>query len=301
MSGSDELLYRAKLAEQAERYDEMVGFMRRLCGAKESDLEGEERNMLALAYKNVVGARRASWRVVLTIESKERQRAETAHDENRSAEAARGEKRAATCRDYRLRLESELAGVCDEVLALIRDTLLPRAGPDVAAVLPAVFDALEAPGGGAEKPMEEVETEVARRLDGEEALTRVASGEAVVFYVKMMGDHYRYLAEFSVEREEARTRAAHRSLAAYQVASEVAKLHLVPTSPVRLGLALNFSVFYYEIMSQPDRACQLAKDAFDHAIAELDQVAPDSYRDSTIIMQLLRDNLRSWTADMQGA
>ena len=66
---------------------------------------------------------------------------------------------------------------------------------------------------------------------------------------------------------------------------------------LRLGLALNFSVFYYEILNSPDRACHLAKQAFDDAIAELDTLSEESYKDSTLIMQLLRDNLTLWTSD----
>lgn len=59
-------------------------------------------------------------------------------------------------------------------------------------------------------------------------------------------------------------------------------------------------VFYYEILNSPDRACRLAKAAFDDAIAELDTLSEESYKDSTLIMQLLRDNLTLWTSDMQG-
>jgi hypothetical protein len=80
----------------------------------------------------------------------------------------------------------------------------------------------------------------------------------------------------------------------------VANTDLAPTHPIRLGLALNFSVFYYEIMGQPDQACELAKNAFDDAIAELDTLNEESYKDSTLIMQLLRDNLTLWTSDTEG-
>ena len=75
---------------------------------------------------------------------------------------------------------------------------------------------------------------------------------------------------------------------------------MTPTHPIRLGLALNFSVFYYEILNSPDRACHLAKQAFDDAIAELDSLSEESYRDSTLIMQLLRDNLTLWTSSDSG-
>ncbi|XP_020875024.1 14-3-3-like protein GF14 chi [Arabidopsis lyrata subsp. lyrata] len=83
------------------------------------------------------------------------------------------------------------------------------------------------------------------------------------------------------------------------VVSNIANSELAPTHPIRLGLALNFSVFYYEILNSPDRACNLAKQAFDEAIAELDTLGEESYKDSTLIMQLLRDNLTLWTSDMQ--
>lgn len=83
-------------------------------------------------------------------------------------------------------------------------------------------------------------------------------------------------------------------------ATDVAQTELTPTHPIRLGLALNFSVFYYEILNSPDRACHLAKQAFDDAIAELDSLSEESYRDSTLIMQLLRDNLTLWTSSDGG-
>ncbi len=110
------------------------------------------------------------------------------------------------------------------------------------------------------------------------------------------GDYNRYLAEFETEGRDA---AVEQSREAYKKAYEVAA-SLNSTHPIRLGLALNFSVFYYEIMNTPEEACKLAKSAFDDAIAELDTLSEDSYKDSTLIMQLLRDNLTLWTADVQG-
>jgi len=79
------------------------------------------------------------------------------------------------------------------------------------------------------------------------------------------GDYHRYLAEFAVG--DKRKASADKSLEAYKAATEVAQTNLAPTHPIRLGLALNFSVFYYEILNSPDQACQLAKQAFDDAIA----------------------------------
>lgn len=98
---------------------------------------------------------------------------------------------------------------------------------------------------------------------------------------------------------EKRKEAASLAHDSYKSATDVAQTELAPTHPIRLGLALNFSVFYYEILNSPDRACHLAKQAFDDAIAELDTLSEESYKDSTLIMQLLRDNLTLWTSDLQ--
>ena len=117
-------------------------------------------------------------------------------------------------------------------------------------------------------------------------------------YCTRKGDYHRYQAEFTTGND--RKEAAENSLVAYKAASDIAMTELAPTHPIRLGLALNFSVFYYEILNSPDRACRLAKAAFDDAIAELDTLSEESYKDSTLIMQLLRDNLTLWTSDMQG-
>jgi len=115
----------------------------------------------------------------------------------------------------------------------------------------------------------------------------------------MKGDYHRYLAEFQTGNP--RKEAAENSLIAYKSATETAQSDLQATHPIRLGLALNFSVFYYEILNSQDRACHLAKTAFDEAIAQLDTLSEDSYKDATLIMQLLRDNLTLWTSEGEEA
>merc|ERR1712187_826587 len=129
-------------------------------------------------------------------------------------------------------------------------------------------------------------------------ITKSSSGESKVFYQKMKADYYRYIAEFS--DGDAKGKAAESARLAYADASAVAEKDLVVTHPIRLGLALNSSVFQYEVLQNPDEACKMARTAFEDAIAELDNVANDSYKDSTLIMQLLRDNLTLWTSDQEG-
>lgn len=114
-----------------------------------------------------------------------------------------------------------------------------------------------------------------------------------------MGDYHRYFTEFSLG--DKRKDSADKSLEAYKAASDIAVTELPPTHPFRLSLALNFSVFYHEILNSRDRACHLAKQAFDDAIAELDTLSEERYKDSTFIMQLLRDNLTLWTFGCQCA
>lgn len=119
--------------------------------------------------------------------------------------------------------------------------------------------------------------------------------ECKVFYHKMKGDYYRYMAEVvdgddnKDKKEEARE--------AYQKAVDISE-DLGKTDPIRLGLALNFSVFHYEILNDSVEACKLAKKAFDDGIDELDSLSStNAYKDSTLILQLLRDNLNLWTAE----
>jgi len=230
-------VYFAKLAEQAERYDEMANHMESV-GKAGDELSVEERNLLSVAYKNAVGSRRAAWRIISSVEQKEKSKGNTDN--------------AAYAVEYRSKVEAELDDICSKILKLLDENLIAKS----------------------------------------------TTGESKVFYQKMKADYFRYIAEYTEGDKKAK--ASESAKNAYQEAQAVAEKDLAVTHPIRLGLALNFSVFQYEVLNQPDEACKMARTAFEDAIAELDNVAEDSYKDSTLIMQLLRDNLTLWTSDQEG-
>ena len=115
------------------------------------------------------------------------------------------------------------------------------------------------------------------------------------------GDYYRYLAEFATRalRESSATRA----LESYKAAYKHALGTLEPWHPTRLGLALNFAVFFRDVRASPERACHLAKHAFDEAVLGLELEPERAGKDALMILQLLRDDLVLWAEEMvqQGA
>lgn len=161
---------------------EMVEAMKKVASL-DVELTVEERNLLSVAYKNVIGARRASWRIITSIEQKE---------ENKGAE-----EKLEMIKTYRGQVEKELRDICSDILNVLEKHLIPCA----------------------------------------------TTGESKVFYYKMKGDYHRYLAEFATGTD--RKDAAENSLIAYKAASDIAMNDLPPTHPIRLGLALNFSVSEY--------------------------------------------------------
>jgi len=222
-----------RVAETAERYEDMCKFVKKLVKAKSEkgeDLDVDERNLLSVAYKNVVGSKRASWRTL-----------SGGFDD--ADEELLGK--------YKNLVEDELEDICKEVLELLTKHLC-------------------------------------KTVEGN-------ADETEVFYLKMCGDYYRYLSEFRVNEESYKKSAEEY----YKKAMDVAEANLNETHPTRLGLALNFSVCYYEILKQPEAACDLAKKSFDAAIEKLDTLNDASYKDSTLIMQLLRDNLTLWTSSTE--
>lgn len=214
----------AKLAEQAERYDDMIESMKKVTCLNQ-DLLTEERNLLSVAYKSVVGLRRSACRVV--------EASTEGTEELRSS--------------YLEKIKKELSSLCLEVIAMLDDTLIPNA-------------------------------------------RNMQNDESVVFYLKMKGDYYRYLVEAMCDENEDQEK----SRKSYDEAYVLSNKKLPSTHPIRLGVALNFSVFFYDIEKDTEKACGLAKEALDVAISELDQLKDDMYKDSSLIMQLLRDNFTMW-------
>nr|URX65035.1 14-3-3 protein [Mimachlamys nobilis] len=261
------LVYMAKITEQAERYKDMADLMKQLAtqlpmdfpdtteeykaakdnGTSTSILLDDERNLLSVAYKNIVGSRRNAWRVIDSSENSQQCKLDNGQDDEKIRE------KIAICQDYKKKVEIELNEICDEVTELLDKHLIKSAD-----------------AGGA---------------------------ESKVFYLKMKGDYFRYKVE--VASAENREELSRKSEEAYKLAWDTATSELKATHPIRLGLALNFSVFYYEIRNEPRKAQSLAKEAFDNGIKDMGETEEQSntYKDSTLIMQLLRDNLALWTSE----
>lgn len=231
-------IFKATLSERSERYDAMVKYMKEAIKmAHEYDLALDQKahNLFSIAYKNLAGARRASWRVLSAEKSKYEGK------ENWKQEIIES---------HLKEVEDELCNICTEAIDIINKCILTK---------------------------DDVKN----------------NKESNIFFLKMKGDYYRYKAE--VEKGDDLKKSTDEAQKSYEDAYKEAMV-LPKTSPVRLGLALNFSVFYYEILKKHDEACKLAKSSFDDAIAELEQLSEDHYKDSTLIMQLLRDNLTLWTS-----
>jgi len=226
------LIYLAQGAQRAERFQDMVKIIKELVkllaeGGKE--MSQEERDLLSVAFKNVVGQLRGA---------------------NRTVHIPSDHKFRDLAQHYKSQLERELTEFCTSALDLFENMLV----------------------------------KVCQN-------TYVAK----VFQLKLVADYYRYLAEFSTKKEYS-TKATK----CYKQALELAERNLEATHPIRLGVALNFSVCFHEVLNDTKQACQLAKTAFNHAIAKLDDLDELLYKDSTLLMQLLRDNLTLWTADSNG-
>lgn len=131
-------------------------------------------------------------------------------------------------------------------------------------------------------------------------LKRAEDAEAKVFYLKMKGDYNRYIAEYA--QGDLKDKVSKEALSAYESATEDSK-NLSSINPISLGLALNFSVFYYEVMGNHEKACGIAKDVLEIANKEISAIEDpdenDSTRDALSIINLLRENLDMWKMEAE--
>jgi 14-3-3 protein epsilon len=120
--------------------------------------------------------------------------------------------------------------------------------------------------------------------------------EGLVFYLKLKGDYYRYKAEITADSEF--EKAIFEADKAYQQAYEVSEDELPISSPTRLGLILNLSVFYYEIAGQKEEACEIAKAGFEESMKVLEDLEKSKAKDAILIIQILKENLILWNNEM---
>lgn len=229
-----EHLFLAKLAEETGRYQEMAEHVKKLvltCNEEEG-LSADERNLFSLAYKQISSKKRSSWRILVAKQQREENKGNL-HN-------------AKLTKTYRKRLENELNGVCEEVLELLEEKIIPNCSND----------------------------------------------ECRVFFYKMKADYLRYEAE--ILHEKKRVRVAQRSLDFYSRATQIAE-SLPLTHPIRLGVALNFAVFYFEVMKNAEMACDIAKNTLEEVVSMLSSTPEEHYNESTSILQILRDNLTLWS------
>jgi len=233
----NELRRQAKLAEQAQRWEDMMAFMTKLANSLEpsDELSPEERNMLGVSFKHVISQKRSAWRVISSIE-------------NSVAGSAR---ELQLTQDFKSSIEKEIEELCVKLVSLLDQKLIPKC----------------------------------------------KSVDAKVFLYKMRGDYYRYLAE--IKAPEIQMDSMKLAEESYDEAHAMclASSELRASHPIRLSLALNFSVFKNEILKQPKGALDMARDAFEMGMRDLEKIDSDSshYNDSKFIVQLLRDNIALWS------
>ena len=226
MADTDENIFLARVAEQAERFEDMVEFLGKVLDAKGGEVSADERNLLSVAFKNLISGKRAACRTIVAIEQNPKY-----------------QKFSGALSTYKSTIEGQLTNDCDTVIKMINDKVL----------------------------------------------SKDCQPEAKAFFIKMVGDYYRYIAENAKDAklEEVRQNA----LKAYEEANEIV---LPPCNPIKLGLALNFSVFHYEVMKNHAAACKLADEALQNALDKIDELEEDDFRDAKSIIELLKENLTLW-------
>jgi hypothetical protein len=276
----DTLLQFAKVCENAERFEDMSDVMKQIVvkSNKGKDLKEDHQALMSVAFKNVVGDLRKAMRK-LEVESFD-------------------DKMADLHKSYKKRIVEQVKNQCKGVINLLKDNLIDakfvedhnKAWDDIVKQQGAEAKEAKDSSGNLQQKFEEIITaKLTDRDDVENWIAYKIKLEAQTFFLKMLGDYWRYLSE--AEQTEDSVNQADEN---YTNAWKMAKSFMAPTHPTRLGLALNSSVFVQEIQRNTNKAQRIAKEAFESAIQSLDTLNDTSYKDSTLIMQLLRDNLTIW-------
>jgi len=231
----EEKIFMARVAEQAERFDDMVDFLREVIAAKDSDFTTEERNLLSVGFKNLIGGKRTALRTIAAIEQNPKY-----------------SKFSQALSTYKKKIEGELFDQCIMIVNLVKDKCMKLA----------------------------------------------ANGESKAFFLKMVGDYYRYVAESATEDKLQQVKDG--ALEFYNKASEIANKDLEACNPIRLGLALNFSVFHFEVMNDHKKACELGENALQAALDKIDDCCEETFRDAKSIIELLKENLSLWKEEDEG-
>jgi 14-3-3 protein epsilon len=230
----EEKIFMARVAEQAERFDDMVDFLRPILKEKGGDFSVEERNLLSVGFKNLIGGKRTAIRTISAIEQNPK------YSKFGGALSA-----------YKTKIEEELQKDCQNIINMIQN----------------------------------------------DAMKSLSDTEGKAFFLKMIGDYYRYMAESA--QGDKLNQARDGALKSYNDAEIVAK-ELQACNPIKLGLALNCSVFYYEVMQDSKKACQLAETALQDAMNKIDDVDEETFRDAKSIIELLKENLTLWKEEEGG-
>jgi len=210
----------------------MVLYLALVLDAKGQDVSSDERNLLSVAFKNLISSKRAACRTIAAIEQNPKYA-----------------KFSEALAQYKGGIEEQLTNDCKKIITMIQ----------------------------------------------EKVLAKQCEGEPKAFFVKMVGDYYRYISENAKDQllEDVKQKA----LEAYQQANEIT---LPPCNPIKLGLALNFSVFHYEVMKNHKAACELADQALQDALEKIDELQEDDFRDAKSIIELLKENLTLWKEEEEG-
>jgi len=225
----EEKIFLARVAEQAERFEDMVDFLKAAIDAKSGeDFTIDERNLLSVGFKNLIGSQRGAIRTIGAIEQNPKY-----------------QKFGDALATYKKKIESELYDKCMLIVQTVQDKCIKLAAED----------------------------------------------ESKAFFQKMIGDYYRYVAESATADKLDSVKNG--ALKGYEDADKLSK-GLNPCNPIRLGLALNFSVFHYEVMNDHKKACELGEEALSQALEKIDDVDEETFRDAKSIIELLKENLSLW-------